>query len=120
MSEYVKQYGIKHTPIHSHNNCRGELPKKGTAKIPSNLHDNTHTSTEKSAAELLNGRKLPKLFLYDEEDPIDSYVRQNHDEEKLKQKMYFDKKARSTKLQPKETESNEFVTKATSNFCHNT
>jgi len=39
--------------------------------------------------------KLSQLFLRDKEESNDSYVRQKHDKEKLKQKMYFNKKTRS-------------------------
>ena len=55
-----------------------------------------HRMTGKSPAELLMGRpiqtRLPQLLRSNREEPLDTEVRQRHEEERRKQKAYADKR----------------------------
>ena len=118
MSEYAKLHGIKHTPVTPEDpQCNGfaenfvkllckfvhttivegKDPKKELQKYLI-YRATPHSSTNKSPAELLNGHKIKtkllQLYHLSHESKDQDEIRQKHDSTKLKQKQYFDRRAK--------------------------
>lgn len=116
MAEYTKRNGIKHDPVTPEDPqsngfaesfvkllCKflhtkiieGQDPKKELQNYLLLYRATPHSSTGKSPAEMLNGRKiktkLPQVFSSAESQEKQK-IRQYHNEKKLQQKTYFDRR----------------------------